>query len=197
MRLPPPLTRLCTSPEGPDDTFEGVKEDYDIFNGCHKVFWNLPQNRPESSVLDSMIVRYKVPFLDGVLVIQYQFYLTATVALYVSRDTRELLGSMMPHLCGSRPAASTVVVPLGTLSLPVQGHPKKAKSTQKHGPTQAPGAPWAGTLSTPRVPGQTKESGSTQRVMWEPNPFISTKSVQRKPYTPNGREDGTHSFHPK
>ena len=51
-----------------------VKEDYDIFNGCHKVFRNLPQNRPESSVLDSMIVRYKVPYLDGVLVMQYQFW---------------------------------------------------------------------------------------------------------------------------
>ena len=51
-----------------------VKEDYDIFNGCHKVFGNLPQNRPESSVLDCMIVRYKVPYLDGVLVMQYQFW---------------------------------------------------------------------------------------------------------------------------
>ena len=41
-------------------------------------------------------------------------YLTASMALYVSRDTRELLGSMMPHLCGpSRPAASTVVVHSG------------------------------------------------------------------------------------
>ena len=40
-----------------------VKEDNDIFNGCHKVFRNLPQNRPESSVLDSMIVRYKVVFV--------------------------------------------------------------------------------------------------------------------------------------
>jgi hypothetical protein len=50
-----------------------VKEDYDVFNCCHKVFRNLPQNRPEPSVLDSMIVRYKVPYLDGVLVMQYQF----------------------------------------------------------------------------------------------------------------------------
>ena len=41
-------------------------------------------------------------------------YLTATTALYVSRDTHELLGSMMPHRCGpSRPACSTVVVHSG------------------------------------------------------------------------------------
>ena len=46
------------------------------------------------------------------------------------------------------------LLPLGTFGLPVQGHAKKAKSTQKHGPPQAPGAPWGGTLSTPRVPGQ-------------------------------------------
>ena len=39
--------------------------------------------------------------------------------------------------------------PLGTFGLPVQGHAKKAKSTQKHSPPQAPGAPWGGTLSTP------------------------------------------------
>ena len=32
------------------------------------------------------------------------------MALYVNRDTLELLGRMMPHLCGpSRPAASIVV----------------------------------------------------------------------------------------
>ena len=86
---------------------------------------------------------------------------------------------------------------LGTFGLPVQGHAKKAKTAQKHGPPQAPGAPWDGTLSTPRVPGQTKESGSTHRVTWEPKPFISTKNVQRKPYTPDGRGDGTHSFHPR
>ena len=41
-----------------------------------------------------------------------------------------------------------------------------------------PGAPWGGTLSTPRVRGQTKWSGSTHRVTWEPN-------VQREPYTPD------------
>ena len=34
---------------------------------------------------------------------------SSTMALYVTRDTLELLGSMMPHLCGpSKPAASTV-----------------------------------------------------------------------------------------
>ena len=51
-------------------------------------------------------------------------------------------------------------------------------------------------LSAPRGPGQTKESGSTCRVTWEPKPFISTKNVQRKPYAPNGRGDGIHAFHP-
>ena len=36
------------------------------------------------------------------------------MALYVNRDTLELLGNMMPHLCGpSKPAASTVVVHSG------------------------------------------------------------------------------------
>ena len=36
------------------------------------------------------------------------------MALYVNRDTLELLDSMMPHLCGpSRPAASIVVVHSG------------------------------------------------------------------------------------
>ena len=55
-------------------TPKGGPPQYDIFNGCHKLFGNLPQNRPESSVLDSMIVRYKVPYLDGVLVMQYQFW---------------------------------------------------------------------------------------------------------------------------
>ena len=36
------------------------------------------------------------------------------MALYVSKETRELLGSMMPHLWGpSSPAASTVVVHSG------------------------------------------------------------------------------------
>ena len=87
-----------------------VKQDYDVFNRCHKVFRNLPQNRPEPSVLDSMIVRYKVPYLDGSWSCSTSSgYLAATMALYVSRDTRELLGSIMPHLGGpSRPAASTV-----------------------------------------------------------------------------------------
>ena len=51
-----------------------IQEDYDIFNCCHKVFRSLLQDRPEPSVLDSMIVRYKVPYLDGVLVMQYQFW---------------------------------------------------------------------------------------------------------------------------
>ena len=50
-----------------------VKEDYDIFNCCHKVFRSLPQDRPEPSVLDSMIMRHEMPYLDGVLVMQYQF----------------------------------------------------------------------------------------------------------------------------
>ena len=104
---------------------------------------------------------------------------------------------MLSGQLGNATALHLSNVTLGTFGLPVQGHAKKAKSTQKHGPPQAPGAPWGGTLSTPRVPGQAKESGSTHRVTWEPNPFISTRNVQRKPYTPNGRGDGTHSFHPR
>jgi len=85
------------------------------------------------------------------------------------------------------------LVPLGSRC---RATPKRRNPRRSMAP-QAPGAPWGGTLSTPRVPGQTKESGSTHRVTWEPNPFISTKNVRRKPYTPNGRGDGTHSFHPR
>ena len=49
--------------------------------------------------------------------------------------------------------------------LPVQGHAKKAKTTQKHGPAQAPGAAGGAHLSTPCDPGQPKVSGSTHRVV--------------------------------
>ena len=80
---------------------------------------------------------------------------------------------------------------------PGAGPRKKSENHAEVWPPQAPGAPWGGTLSTLRVPGQTKESGSTHRVTWEPNPFISTKNVRREPYIPNGRGDGTHSFHPR
>ena len=50
-----------------------VKEYYYIFNCCPKVLRSLPQDRTETSVLDSMIMRHEVPYLDGVLVMQYQF----------------------------------------------------------------------------------------------------------------------------
>ena len=50
-----------------------VKEDYYIFNCCPKVLRSLPQDRTKPSVLDSMIMRHEVPYLDGVLVMQYQF----------------------------------------------------------------------------------------------------------------------------
>ena len=49
--------------------------------------------------------------------------------------------------------------------LPVQSHAKNAKTTQKHGPTQAPGAAGGAHLSTPCDPGQPKVSGSTHRVV--------------------------------
>ena len=42
-----------------------------------------------------------------------------------------------------------------------------------------------------------KTNGSTHRVTWRPKPFISTKEVQRKPNNPDGRGNGTHSFHPR
>ena len=54
-----------------------VKKNYDIFNschGCHEVFGHFPQNRAESSVLGSVIVRHKVSYLDGVLIMQHQFW---------------------------------------------------------------------------------------------------------------------------
>ena len=93
-----------------------VEEDYNIFNGCHEIFRGLPQHSTESSVLDRMIVRYEsaqsgqgpghaIPVL-GIELLRW----ICTSA----EDTRELLGKMMPHLCGpSRPAASTVVVHSG------------------------------------------------------------------------------------
>ena len=87
-----------------------LKENYDIFNSCQEVFGNLPQHpfgilraqqcdREAQSVLSGWGPDHAAP--SG--------YLTATMALYVNRDTLELLGSMMPHLCGSsKPAASIV-----------------------------------------------------------------------------------------
>ena len=51
-----------------------VKKNYDIFNSCHEVFGHFPQNRAESSVLGSVIVRHKVSYLDGVLIMQHQFW---------------------------------------------------------------------------------------------------------------------------
>jgi len=48
-----------------------VKEDYYIFNCCPKVLRSLPQDRPEPSVFDNMIMRHEVPYLDGVLVMQH------------------------------------------------------------------------------------------------------------------------------
>ena len=53
-----------------------VEEDYNIFNGCHEIFRGLPQHSTESSVLDRMIVRYEVPNLDRVLVMQYPFWVS-------------------------------------------------------------------------------------------------------------------------
>ena len=56
-----------------------------------------------------------MPYLDGSWSCRTSSgYRTATMALYVSKETPELLGSMMPHLWGpSSPAASTVVVHSG------------------------------------------------------------------------------------
>ena len=53
-----------------------LKENNNIFNSCHEVFRGLPQDSTESSVLDRMIVRYEVPNLDRVLVMQYQFWVS-------------------------------------------------------------------------------------------------------------------------
>ena len=66
------------------------------------------------------------------------------------------------HACVQ--SSGVLALPLGTFGLPVQGHAKKAKTTQKHGPPQAPGAPWGGTLSTPYADGQPRTGGSTHRV---------------------------------
>ena len=51
-----------------------IEEDYDIFNGCKEVFGNLPQHRSEASVFGSVVMRYKVAYLDGVLVMQHKFW---------------------------------------------------------------------------------------------------------------------------
>ena len=63
------------------------------------------------------------------------------------------------------PLAERRVSPLVCFGLPVQGHAKKAKSTQKHGPPQAPGAAGGAHLSTPCDPGHPTVSGSTHRVV--------------------------------
>ena len=69
--------------------------------------------------------------------------------------TRGRLGTDIHH-------CHTTLVCFG---LPVQGHAKKAKSTQKHGPPQAPGAAGGAHLSTPCDPGHPTVSGSTHRVV--------------------------------
>ena len=74
-----------------------VKENCDVFNCCHKVFRNLPQNRPEPS--GTLRARQCDREVQSALFGCMQYHsgcLTATMALYVSRDTRELLGGMMP-----------------------------------------------------------------------------------------------------
>ena len=65
--------RCCSLAKVPMTLLKVVKEYYYIFNCCPKVFRSLPQDRTEPSMLDSMIMRHEVPYLDGVLVMQYQF----------------------------------------------------------------------------------------------------------------------------
>ena len=65
--------RCCSLAKVPMTLLKVVKEYYYIFNCCPKVLRSLPQDRTETSVLDSMIMRHEVPYLDGVLVMQYQF----------------------------------------------------------------------------------------------------------------------------
>ena len=50
---------------------EVVKEYYNIFHCCPEFLRSLSQDRTEPSVFDSVIMRY----LDGVLVMQYQFWI--------------------------------------------------------------------------------------------------------------------------
>ena len=64
-------------------------------------------------------------------------------------------------MCADKVTFSSLVC----FGLPVQGHAKKAKTTQKHGPTQAPGAVGGAHLSTPCDPGHPTVGGSTHRVV--------------------------------
>jgi hypothetical protein len=50
-----------------------VKENNYIFHSCPKVLRSFPQDCTESSVLNCMIMRHKMPYLDGVMVMQYEF----------------------------------------------------------------------------------------------------------------------------
>ena len=65
--------RCCSLAKIPMTLLKVVKEDHYIFNSCPEVLRSLPQDRTEPSVLDSMIMRHEMPYLDGVLVMQYQF----------------------------------------------------------------------------------------------------------------------------
>ena len=60
--------RCCSLTKVPMTLLKAVKEYYCIFNCCPKVLRSVPQDRTEPSVLDSMIMRHEVPYLDGVLV---------------------------------------------------------------------------------------------------------------------------------
>jgi len=50
-----------------------VKENNNIFHCCPKVLRRFPQYCTESSVLNCMIMRHKMPYLDGVMIMQYEF----------------------------------------------------------------------------------------------------------------------------
>ena len=48
-----------------------LKENYDIFTAARRSLGTSHSTRSESSVLDSVIVRHKVSYLDGVLIMQH------------------------------------------------------------------------------------------------------------------------------
>ena len=59
--------RCCSLAKTSMTFLKVVKEYHYIINRCPEVLRSLPQ------VLDSMIMRDEMPYLDGVLVMQYQF----------------------------------------------------------------------------------------------------------------------------
>ena len=99
-----------------DDVFGGGQEGNYVLDCCTEIFRCLPQDSSESFLFNGMIVRHEMPNLYRILVMQNKLRVSyCNYSLIGKQGTRELLGSIMPHLCEpSSPAASRVLVHSGT-----------------------------------------------------------------------------------